>query len=215
MNFKKQQKLNLKRGFTLIELLVTIVIFVILTGVVLVNQNGFNSAELLNNFAYDMVLTIKQAQSYGVNVQENVQGLFNAPYGVYFNTNTSNQGSRTSFVLFDDLTGINGPDFRYTNDKGVTTCPTNNPECVQKYTIKNGLYIKDICVGSDENSCNRPENELSILFKRPNLEALIYSDFTGTSGMIRYQYAKITLASQGGATTSVVVTDPGQIYIKR
>ena len=56
---------NLKKGFTLVELLVTIVIFVIITGVVLVNSNKFDSSVLLHNFTYDVALTIKQAQTYG------------------------------------------------------------------------------------------------------------------------------------------------------
>ena len=58
---KKQKINNHKSGFTLVELLVTITIFVILTGVVLVNSNSFDNSVLLNNFAYDVALTIKEA----------------------------------------------------------------------------------------------------------------------------------------------------------
>ena len=77
-NIYQKQKINKKAGFTLVELLVTISIFVILTGVVLFNSNSFDSTVLLNNFGYDIALTIKQAQSFGVNVREDNTGNFSS-----------------------------------------------------------------------------------------------------------------------------------------
>ena len=50
----KIKKHNLNKGFTLVELLVTIVIFVIITGVVLINSNKFDNTILLDNLGYDV-----------------------------------------------------------------------------------------------------------------------------------------------------------------
>jgi prepilin-type N-terminal cleavage/methylation domain-containing protein len=216
----KTNKKSLNKGFTLVELLVTITIFVIITGVVLVNSNKFDSTELLNNFTYDVALTIKQAQSYGVNARENNLGSFNtnlSGYGVYFNVDpaTGAGGSNTNFVLFNDISdnlGTGNPDKIYNGS--ITSCPTDSLECVQKYSIKKGLYIKNICAGASESTCDSSITKLSILFYRPNLAAFIYT-VNGTFVSVPQSYAKITLASLDGATSSVVITAVGQIYVKR
>ena len=203
----KNQKYNLKSGFTLVELLVTISMFVIITGVILVNSNKFDSTVLLNNFTYDVALTIKQAQSYGVNVKESSSGSFNTAYGVYFDL----AQSKTNFVLFNDVND------NKIYDGLLTACPTDSVECIQKYSMTKGTGIKSICAGSDETDCkNNPADQLSIMFKRPNLSALIYSKIGGNPLSTEKAYAKIILAAQNGtATSTVVVTSVGQIYVKK
>jgi prepilin-type N-terminal cleavage/methylation domain-containing protein len=230
MNFFSKNKIiasalkNKKGGFTLIELLVVLVIFVVLTGVVLVNQNSFNNSELLNNFTYDVALTLKQAQTYAVNVQENVFGSFSSSYGVFFNIGSSAGGSNTNFILFNDLVSNNIYDDEVKQISGtlpltsihagdVTNCPTTNSECVQKYAMTNGLYISNICVTNSHNlpTCN--VNQLSILFTRPNPSAYIYDLDSGQP--IAKNSATITLSSAKGATSSVVITGTGQIYVQK
>ena len=196
---------NREKGFTLVELLITIVIFVILTGVTLFNQNGFDNTILLKNLAYDIALTVRQAQTYGVNVKESqIEGKFSS-YGVYFDRSINTK----SFILFAD-----------TNKDGkfITTdmtCPTNDLECVQKYSLKRNSYISGLCVGSDDSFCNSNQvNNLTIYFQRPDPDANI-SYNNGTKD-ISGSYAKITISSAtNSATSSIVVTGPGQIYIKK
>src|SRR3989338_7579467 len=64
------------RGFTLVELLVTLSLFVVLTTIVLFSQSKFNGSILLTNLAYDVAITVRQAQTYGVNVRETSSGVF-------------------------------------------------------------------------------------------------------------------------------------------
>jgi len=207
------QKQNKKKGFTLVELLITVVIFVTITGVVLVNSNKFDSTVLLDNFAYDIALSIKQAQSYGVNVKESSTGVFSSGYGVYFDPIESN----VNFILFNDMYDIDNIvsyDKKYNGS--VTKCLIDDPECIQKYSLRRGVYIKSMCAGTDEADCiNNPINQLSILFQRPSLEAKIYINGLNNPETSLKQYAKITLASIGGATSSIVVTSIGQIYVKK
>ncbi|MFH0755134.1 MAG: prepilin-type N-terminal cleavage/methylation domain-containing protein [bacterium] len=202
-------------GFTLVELLITISMFVLITGVVLVNSNKFDNTILLHNFTYDIALTIKQAQSYSVNVKENISGSFNSEtgqgYGVYFDIDTT--GSKTNFILFNDLVnniGNNNPDKKYNNEpNGVKSCPIDNIECLQKYSMKKGTFIKSICSGANEINCTEAK-QLSILFYRPKLDARIYIDGAGAP----QSYARIVLSSTSGATSSVIITSIGQIYVK-
>ncbi len=216
LSFYKKQKINKKTGFTLVELLVTITIFVILSGVVLINSNSFDSTVLLNNFSYDIALTIKQAQSYGVNVREDNSGNFSSSTGVYFNTkiDQSGYGSLMNFILFTDIDN----DKIYKN-QNVNVCVMGgigNLECIQKYSMRNGTHIDSICAGKDDSTCDNNITALSIIFTRPSLAANIYID--NEPQQIpdnRKNYAKITLAASSGATTSVVVTSAGQIYVKK
>lgn len=182
--------------------------FVIITGVVLVNSNKFDSTILLHNFAYDVALTIKQAQSYGVNVRESSSGFFTSAYGVYFDL--AEVGGNTNFVLFNDFNNSS-------STNSVTTC-TAESECIQKYTMTKGTIIQSICAGADEIRCSDAKR-ISILFQRPSLEAKIYAYDINDSQILLSgslpSYAKIVLASTNGATSSVIVTSVGQIYIKK
>lgn len=169
-----------KAGFTLVELLVTITIFVILTGVVLWNQNKFNSTILLTNLAYDTALTIRQAQTYGINIKE-----FNSeflPYGVHFDTSSSK-----SFILFVDDTyqdKNNLGDGRYNDDttkKALDTC-LQDKYCVNKYSIKRGNYISNLYYvrpGEDWDDAEKADT-LDIVFVRPNTTAYIRENNTPT-----------------------------------
>jgi prepilin-type N-terminal cleavage/methylation domain-containing protein len=206
-----------KSGFTLIELLVTITIFSILTGVVLFNQQKFNSTILLTNLAYDTALTIRQAQTYGINIKEFNDGEGGddssrfVPYGVHFNT-----ASKQSFILFADLT-YNHTDNTSTGlySKSLSSCSSNDG-CVNRYNITRGNYIKDICAGEvpdGSSDCGLLENlsDLSISYKRPNPNAIIrYNDMTGDNLSV----ATIILAGvDGESTRKVRVWESGLIEI--
>lgn len=210
--FFKEKKIG-KAGFTLVELLVTISMFVVITGVVLVNSNQFDNSVLLRNFTYDIALTIKQAQTYGVNVNENSQGGFKNSYGVYFDINDAPKGgSNTNFVIFSDFLD---QDFLPSDPKSinpsVTTCNIDS-ECIKKYSMNKGAHIKSICVSENDNICDT--KTLSILFERPKLDAKMYSFDSSIPSEDSYKYVKINLESGDGATSSVVVTSAGQIYVK-
>ena len=217
--------LKQKKGFTLIELLVTITIFVILTGVVLFSQTGFNNTILLKSLAYDVALTIRQAQDYGVNVNES-KTLLNpfAPFGVYFNLNTtSGLGNIHSFIFFTDTENKNFvlvSDGMYNNAQ-VITCTSGDPECISKYNIGNGNYINGICVTNGSSCAVGPKssdtqvtNGLDILFTRPNPNAKITTFDSSNNNPVQYNYADIQVSSANGQTKDIIVTSVGQIYVQ-
>jgi len=204
---------HLKKGFTLIELLVTLSIFAITTGIVMTSQGKFDNSVLLTNLAYDVAITIRQAQTYGVNNKEfGVNGAFVA-YGISFDLATGGDSKR--FNLFADT----NKDYKFSDlDIALPTfsCPKNSAECVDTYKIKRGSYIKSICAGDSESSC-QSVSRLDISFKRPNPEAVILAD-TGiylppTDN--RKNYAKIVISSSDNSSLrSIIVTKVGQIYVK-
>jgi prepilin-type N-terminal cleavage/methylation domain-containing protein len=206
-------KRNLKRGFTLVELLVTISIFVILTGVVLFNQQKFNSTILLTNLAYDTALTIRQAQTYGVNIKEFDSGSGSqfVPYGVYFD-----KAANKSFILFADI------DYDFTNkttdgiydgkdnpEQNPNTCK-NEAGCVNRYNITRGNVISEIEVTN--GTVTIPMYKLNILFQRPNPDAKILAK-TRTGNYGEYNAATITLMGVDGSIRKVRVQQNGLIEI--
>ncbi len=199
----KQQK---QKGFTLVELLVTISIFVILTGVVMFSQSKFNGSVLLTNLAYDTALTLRQAQNYGINIRENTStgvGSF-LPYGVHFNL-----ASPKSFILFADTSyrADGTADGLYSNDDAdINTCQADKG-CVNRYNIKQGNYISDLCVEDGAESCGK--TSLDIVFKRPSPEALIRADNSDQT----YSVGIIKLKGADGSERKVRVQANGLIEI--
>jgi prepilin-type N-terminal cleavage/methylation domain-containing protein len=207
MRKKNLTKTN-SSGFTLIELLVTLSIFAITTGIVMTSQGKFDNSVLLTNTAYDIALTLRQAQTYGVNVKESetVSGNFKYSYGLYFDKNANNK----RFIMFFD----NDNDYKI-SDTGIT-CPQGDLECVASYKIKRGHYIENICAWKEGEIECETQDSLNITFKRPNPEANILAGTDTYSAGNLKKSAEITISSaDGSATRTIVVTKVGQIYVKR
>src|SRR3989344_4714141 len=86
-----------RRAFTLIELLVVTAIIGVLSLVVVVNQGSFNRTFMLANTSYDIALTLRNAQTFGMGSRSR-DGSENAGYGIHFDKNTPK-----SFILFADI----------------------------------------------------------------------------------------------------------------
>lgn len=207
-------------GFTLVELLVTISIFAVVTGIVLVSQSRFNNTILLTDLTYDVALTIRQAQNYGVNVRQYESGNtknFSTAYGVYFNENYLK-----NLALFADADGNNA----FTSDSSGSAldvsdfCISNPGECIDRYTIRRGNAIDSFCVYTTANArqCSGDvENaKLYILFRRPQPDARFYFTYD-VDQVLSSDIAKaeITLKASDGSTRKVEVNTTGQISVVR
>jgi len=200
--------LLLKRGFTLIELLVSMGIMIVITSVALVQHNQFNETLALTNLAYEVGLSVRQAQVFGISVREfegsaRVGAAENFLYGVHFEYDPQN---RTEYVLYADL----NDDEQFTNDT----------EIVETTSITRGNFIDQFCgIRAGAATCSQGVSalgslqSLSIQFRRPNPDAVIVGD-TG-SGPSLYESALVVLRSQeSNATRCVRIRPTGQVSIE-
>jgi len=192
------------RAFTLVEMLVVMGIFVVVTSVTLASNSRFGGNITLETLAYDIALSVRQAQVYGIAVRRSDLGTsaFDRAYGVHFN-----MASPQTYQLFADL---------YPGD-GLYSCPTpsdpNTCELVQNTTMQGGFSIVDLCV----RPINQPEmcsstsgfSKVNIVFKRPEPDAFIRTD-----GVTTYEQARIVLGSPQGTRADVLVELAGQISVK-
>jgi prepilin-type N-terminal cleavage/methylation domain-containing protein len=201
-NFKKEKN-NLKnKGFTLVELMVTVGIFALMTGLLLAKYGTFNQSIILTNLAYDIALTIRNAQSYGLNVKSATRSGydFNYPFGVHFAL-----GQNFTFFADSYSDNPNGPNYAFDSGLGKDIL-------ISATTIKGGSTITSICAGNDEADCDTNAGsitKLDIVFERPNPNAIIM-----TNVGFNKPYAKITLKASDGSTKKVVIRRTGQIAVE-
>ena len=199
--------LSTSKGFTLIELLVVCAIIIVITAIVLVDNNKFGGEVTLENLAYDIALSVRQTQVYGIAVERFGTSNFSAGYGMHFSLS-----SPTTYILFadEDGTGIYDPN-------------TSPSEIVDTDTIQQGYAITGLCVipnTGGSQTCNSV-SEVDILYVRPEPEAYISASQSGSppsciqnqSANCNYE-AQITLTAPDGVTRTVVVDATGQISVQ-
>lgn len=187
-------------GFTIIELLVVSAILVILTGVILVNNSRFGGKILLESLAYEIGLTVRQAQIYGISVRRFGSG-YDTGYGLHFE-----RSSPAAYFLFADKNG-NG------------LYDTGAGELVQSIAIERGYRISELCVtpphGAQED-CSPAR--LDILFKRPEPDAWITENGSTpscVSGGACAEKARVRVVSPRGDRASTVIWVNGQVSVEK
>lgn len=201
-SFRSSRRLSRRAavfGFTLIELLVVIGIMTAVAGVVFFNQNVFRSSILLGNLTYDVALSLRQAQTYGIATRgtSDATPVFTAGYGVHFDP-----AQPTRYVLFADI------------DNNQSYAPPDSD--VQTFLLQGGYEIAAVCYkdGAQVEQCSPPGGTaVSIVFKRPDPDALITA--VGVVGGENRPEAKVILKSPNGDTRYVNVQQSGQISIQQ
>ncbi len=202
MSFRLSNKF---RGFTLIELMVTVGIFVFMTALILSRYNSYYSGTLFVNLAYDIALTLRQAQSYGMSVKVNKPSdtsNFNSSYGVNFDTTDSVTSKKFTLASYIITTPI-GFSKQYVLDILEKT-----------YNIKQGAKIQTMCVITSGSTCVTT-SKLLIIFQRPNPEAIICKyTVTPDISVCNGKFARITLVANDGITIrNIEVNANGQISV--
>ncbi|MDD2657219.1 MAG: hypothetical protein PHD04_00975 [Candidatus Pacebacteria bacterium] len=182
------------------ELMIVFAIIVTISGVVLSSQSTFNKTLVLSNTAYDIALSLRSAETYGISSR--VSGATaNAGYGVHVEAATL-----SSFIFFADTSpgaSCTRPDCRpgdYAFSSGLDTT-------VQTYALGNGIRVGDFCVYNGSWICSRNGDlpSLDIVFERPNPDAYIHA------GSTLYSKACLTIRSPQGGFRFISISSSGQI----
>jgi len=191
-------KIGMKNGgFSIVELLVSTSILVVITLVVLVNHSAFGGNILVGALAYDVGLSIRQAQVFGLSVREFGVGTntFDVGYGVHFDIDNS-----TGYQIFADI------------DKNKMF--NNGDGTEEVFFIGKGFSIAKIC-GTNSSSVEVCSDSggisvMDVTFIRPDPDAFIVVD--GDPSVV-YQSARIVVQSPNGNKREVNVESTGQISI--
>jgi prepilin-type N-terminal cleavage/methylation domain-containing protein len=211
-NYKKIKNHKNGAGFTLIEALVSLVIISVIMSTVLFNYGVFSDNLALSSSAQEVAVTIRQAQTYGLTVREVSVGggAFDKAYGVYFNKTEPG-----SYYLFADSSGVANKKY----DVGTGVCGSITTECIEKFTLRNGVTINDVC---NEATCSITSTAMNVTFLRPNPDAKIYfTDSAGTfvdkspvvSPFTGYLSGWVVLRSPKGKRLNVTIESTGQVLV--
>lgn len=194
--FRSAGEAKALRAFTLIELMVVIAIFTLISSMVLANHSRFNGSVLLGSLAYDIALSIREAQVYGLSVRQFASDDFQIGYGIHFDSNDLD-----SYTFFVD---------RNANKR----FDADTDSILKLYTLNYSHHVKRFCgvATSGAETCSDSESpiqNLDIVFFRPNPDANIFSEV----GF--YSQGKITVVSDAGVERTVTVASTGQVSVSQ
>ena len=189
------------RGFTLVELLVSFAIMTLISSVVLVRFNGFDSTVLLKSQAYVIASSIRDAQVYAISSRAGKNSSFRKPYGMSFTPDSTN-------YMF----------FQYTGSDPRPSYTSGNFTDIATLLLEKSMKIYAVCetTGATEK-CDL--TRLDISFKRPEFKAYFYavnaSDVPYTEpNQANITSAKIKVKSDNGTTKwTVSIGLLGQITV--
>ena len=201
-------------------------IILVLTLVVLVQQSSFNKTFLLANTSYDIALTLRNAQTFGLASRARDTSV-NTGYGIHFESTlpAPQLGMTKLFTLFADIYPGPGNTSENCHPVADISIPGARPgncsynaaqsEKVVDYTLGNEAIISRYCAYTaslEQWACSNFSgnliSSLDIVFARPNPDAFIYA------GGFSYTAACLTVASSnapGGPYHYVSVASSGAI----
>ena len=215
--------LQMKKGFTMIEMLMVLAIFTILTSIVMYNYSEFNSKTIMSNMAYEIALSVRQAQVYSLGVRgQSGNEEFDNRYGVYFDTSN---GGKNFVFFFDKKPAVIGgePNGWCDGTSGESNCMAciSGGECLEKITLTRDIYIGRICSNQlltpiDEyGNCISGEGSstptASITFDRPNPDSIIALDNSGD--VEAGASVGIVVKNKFGNQRAVIIRSTGQISV--
>ncbi len=190
-----------RKGFTMIELMIVVGIMAVLTVLILYNSKGLNNSIIVSNTAYEISLMVREAQTYGLGVRatENSTIGFSYSQGIHFDASA---GGANTVILFSDK-----------DKNGQWSGSTEN---VQTYTIskERAGSILSLCALTGGTSCT-VIGTADILFRRPNPEAVLYTDPVPPGGSTSAVVINLGFTPGNGECRSIIVQKSGSVQIDK
>lgn len=201
--------------------MVVMAIIISISAVVFSSQSSFNKTLVLANTAYDVALSLRGAQMYGIGGR--TVGTSPTGYGIHFTKFPTD-----SFTLFADT--YPPPVVQSTMCHPITDASAldaqpgnctydsdpNQDVLVTKYTLGNNITVTDFCAYSGgTKSCASSSggpSTLDIVFARPNPDPVLTSGGVYNSAF-PVTSACITLSSPLGGSRTVSVSSSGRISV--
>lgn len=180
------------------ELLVSVAIFTVITAVALFNNAQFNSSIVLTNLSYEIALSIRQAQTYGISVRAPAgSSVFQSGYGVHFTEDSS------SYILFEDK------DPNLTNETlDSNKAYDGSNEDLRVFNITKGNYISKLCVTNNSSTNCYPS--VDFVFLRPDPDAIIRR--AGSTTNYQSGYICVT-SSTNNQHRKILINNTGQVSV--
>lgn len=206
-----------QKAFTLVEMVVVLAIGAILIAVVIFNYKDADSALIMRNLAYEVSLTVRQAQTYGLGVKESSEenDAFDHAYGVQFTHPTANVFNDTFYLFSDIYNDTSDKEYRCNQSDSSGACTSaGGDEVIDALSLTRQITFQSMCGhllsdGSSVCTNSGSNNVVNISFKRPNPDAVIT---LGTS--TRLADVTLRLVGQNGSTVDVYVNTAGQISVQ-
>jgi len=164
--------------------MVSISIMALVTTVIVVRQSSFNGAVLLRNQAYEVAFAIRQAQLLAVSGGDDAARV----YGVYFA-----EGNNQQYIMFRDDNG----DRSY--DSGEQIGLTGR--------LDRRFMIRNLAVNSTAATA------ISLVFERPNFDALVCSSGDCSGGMTPASNIFIDVAKVGTVAGDTDIGDVRRVRV--
>gem|GEM_PF-607869 len=218
------------RGFSLLEMLVVIAILGVMTSIIIGNRQRFNESVTVTNLAYDVALSIRESQVYGIAVQGfDIGGAisFDYGYGVYFQEPDADDPILT-YTLFLDrgpyddgsgniVHGVGAPDQMFDPADDIV---------ISNYTLNEG-YSLEVCVHdatvADPSSYDFCTGAIpaeieaaAVTFVRPDPDAkfLYYEEGLGWIGAASFDKLRVRVfAPDPSNFRDIIVYSNGQVAV--
>ena len=198
-----------RRGFTLIELLISVGIIAILTAMVTVKYKAFDSTTILKGAAYEIALTIREAQVKSISAVRGTTG-FDHPRGVSItpdNTPTTLSKTYKTFQFQDSSITVRPYNDTAEPDPDIATILGTS-------TLDRTIYVSDVCIN---NGIDCSLSGVDISFRRPEFKAIFHGH--GNTALQDAAISDVTIKVTSSNNTANVflieVSQLGQISVSK
>jgi len=215
-------------------MLVVLAIISVITVVTLVGQSSFDRSMLLTDAAYNVALSAREMQSFGLSsrgydtdASAAVSIATNIGYGIHVNALTP-----TRYLAFADtqragqtdsgtcpslaISDVTSPEYKR-GDCMYAVSPSADG-IFETFTFARGFRISRFCGKNGattycSNDSSNPLTALNVVFMRPNTDAIVVGTRSAGAPLTLTSGAIYITSADGTATRGICITQIGQISV--